>query len=297
MSSVLRWVSRAVSGLRSFAYGPGADRPRVGLALGGGFARGIAHIGVLRVLNEEGIPIDYIAGTSVGALIGSAYAAGTSLEEMEIQGLATRFKDFGRWTLSRLGMATNDRLEDFLHRLTSVKHFEELEIPLCIVATDLVLGESVEFTEGELAPALRASCAYPGLFLPVEYQGRVLVDGFLTALVPSEAVRHMGADVVIGVHLEPGLLRNKPRNTIEVIGRSFSIIQAAAHMPWRDYVDVLLQPDVHHVLWDEFAKTPQLIAAGEAEARRMMPDIKAVLAQRSPAPARHRSTYRYEQET
>ncbi len=296
MSSVLRWVSRAVNGLRSFAYGPGNGRPRVGLALGGGFARGIAHVGVLRVLNQETIPIDYIAGTSVGALIGAAYAAGTSLEEMEIQGLATRFKDFGRWTLSRLGMATNDRLEDFLHRLTSVKHFEELEIPLCIVATDLVTGESIEFTEGELAQPLRASCAYPGLFLPIEYQGRVLVDGFLTATVPTEALRHMGADVVIGVHLEPGLLKQKPRNTIEVIGRSFSIIQTTARMPWRDYADVILQPDVHHVLWDEFAKTPQLVAAGEAEARRLMPDIKAALAHRSPAPAR-RSTYRYEQET
>ena len=297
MGSVLKWVSRAVSGLRSFAYGPGGDRPRVGLALGGGFARGIAHIGVLRVFNEESIPIDFIAGTSVGALIGAAYASGTSLEEMEVQGFATRFKDFGRWTLSRMGMATNDRLDDFLHRLTAVKHFEELEIPLCIVATDLVLGESVEFTEGELAPPLRASCAYPGLFLPVEYQGRVLVDGFLTASVPTEALRHMGADVVIGVHLEPGLLKQKPRNTIEVIGRSFSIIQTTARMPWRDYADVILQPDVHHVLWDEFAKTPQLIAAGEAEARRLMPDIKAAIAQHSPVPARQRTTYRYEQET
>jgi NTE family protein len=297
MGGVLKWGSRAVNGLRSFAYGPAGDRPRVGLALGGGFARGIAHIGVLRVLNEEGIPIDYIAGTSVGALIGAAYAAGTSLEEMELQGFVTRFRDFGRWTLSRMGMATNDRLDDFLHRLTAVKHFEELEIPLCIVATDLVLGESVEFTEGEMAPALRASCAYPGLFLPIEYQGRVLVDGFLTAAVPTEAVRHMGADVVIGVHLEPGLLKQKPRNTIEVIGRSFSIIQGAARMPWRDYADVILQPDVQHVLWDEFAKTPQLIAAGEAETRRLMPDIKAALAQRSPAPERRRSSYRYEQET
>jgi NTE family protein len=297
MGNVLRWVGRAVGGLRSFAYGPAGERPRVGLALGGGFARGIAHIGVLRVLNEHGIPIDYIAGTSVGALIGAAYAGGTSLEEMELQGFATRFRDFGRWTLSRMGMATNDRLEDFLHRLTTVKYFEELEIPFCIVATDLVLGESVEFTEGEIATPLRASCAYPGLFLPVEYQGRVLVDGFLTAAVPTEAVRHMGADVVIGVHLEPGMLRQKPRNTIEVIGRSFSIIQGTARMPWRDFADVILQPDVQHVLWDEFAKTPQLIAAGEAEARRLMPDIQAALARRSPAPARRRSTYRYEQET
>jgi NTE family protein len=273
-----KWLGKALRGLRSFAYGPVGERPKVGVALGGGFARGIAHIGVLRVLEEHEIPIDFIAGTSVGALIAAGYASGTPLDEMARQGSGTRFKDFGRWTLSRMGMASNDRLEDFLHRFTTTKYFHQLKIPLCIVATDLLKGESVHFTEGEIGPALRASCAYPGLFLPVEYQGHFLVDGFLTEQVPAPAARELGADMVISVHLEPGLLDSKPRNTIEVISRSFSIIQTVANQPWRAATDVLIEPNVHHVLWDEFIKTPLLVAAGEDAALAALPIIKRVLA-------------------
>ncbi len=278
MGTSLKWLGKAVRGLRSFAYGPGAGgRPKVGVALGGGFARGIAHVGVLRVLRDYEIPVDFIAGTSVGALIATAYASGTSIEEMARQGSATRFSDFGRWTISRMGMASNERLEDFLRRFTAARHFDEMKIPLSIVATDLITGESIHFTEGDLGPPLRASCAYPGLFLPVEYRKHYLVDGFLTESVPAQAVREMGAELVIAVHLEPGLISTKPRNTIEVISRSFSIIQGTITQPWRAEVDVLLQPNVHHVLWDEFSKTPQLIAAGEESARAAVPQIKALL--------------------
>ena len=250
----------------------------MGVALGGGFARGIAHIGVLRVLEENQIPIDFIAGTSVGALVAATYASGTPLAEMESQGAETRFRDFGRWTVSRMGMASNERLEDYLHKFTPARYFHEMKIPLSIVATDLISGESVHFTEGEIGPALRASCAYPGLFLPVEYRNHILVDGFLTETVPAPALRKMGADVVISVHLEPGLLDGKPRNTIEVISRSFSIIQMAATQRWRAMTDVLIEPDVHHILWDEFVKTPQLVAAGEAATRAALPKIRAALA-------------------
>lgn len=277
MGTVLKWIGGAVRGLRWFAYSSGGHRPRVGLALGGGFARGIAHIGVLRALEESSIPIDFLAGTSVGALIAAAYASGTPLSEMERQGAATHFRDFGRWTLSRMGMASNERLEEFLHRFTTAHRFEELKIPLSIVATDLIEGESVHITTGEIGPALRASCAYPALFLPVEYHGHFLVDGFLTEGVPAPAVRELGAEVVISVHLEPGLITTKPRNTIEVVSRSFSIIQASANQSWRKLTDVLIEPDVHHILWDEFAKTPQLVAAGAAAARRAIPEIKALL--------------------
>jgi NTE family protein len=278
MSTTAKWLGKAMRGLRTFAYGAEGERPKVGLALGGGFARGIAHIGVLRVLEEHEIPVDFIAGTSVGALIAAGYASGTHLEEMARQGSGTRFRDFGRWTLSRMGMASNDRLEDFLHRFSTAKLFNEMKIPLCIVATDLLKGESVHFREGEIGPALRASCAYPGLFLPVEHQGHFLVDGFLTEQVPAPAAREMGADVVISVHLEPGLLDSKPRNTIEVISRSFSIIQTVVSQPWRTMTDVLIEPNVHHVLWDEFVKTPQLIAAGEDATHAAMPRIKELLA-------------------
>jgi NTE family protein len=278
MGTASKWFTRAVNGLRTFAYAGQGERPKVGLALGGGFARGIAHIGVLRVLEENEIPIDFIAGTSVGALIAATYASGTSLDEMERQGNATRFSDFGRWTLSRMGMASNERLEHFLHKFTPAQYFSQMKIPLSIVAADLLTGESVHFTDGEIGPALRASCAYPGLFLPVEYRDRVLVDGFLTETVPAEAARDLGAELVIGVHLEPGLLKSKPRNTIEVISRSFSIIQTTARQLWHNDVDILIEPEVHHIQWDEFVKTPQLVAAGEAATRAVVPKIQAAIA-------------------
>ncbi len=281
MGNAMKWIGGAVRGLRSFAYGPGDGRPRVGVALGGGFARGISHIGVLRVLEQEGIPVEFIAGTSVGALIAAGYASGAKLDMMEEQGSATHFRDFGRWTLSRMGMASNERLEVFLHKFTSARYFEEMKIPLSIVATDLIRGETVYFTDGEIGPALRASCAYPGLFLPVEYRGRILVDGFLTEAVPTEAVRRLGANVVIAVYLEPGELKEKPRNTIEVIGRSFSIIQGTYEQPWRAIADVVIEPDVHDVLWDGFALTPRLVASGAAATRAMLPQIKATLERRT----------------
>jgi NTE family protein len=228
-------------------------------------------------MEEHQIPIDVICGTSVGALIAATYASGTSLDEMERQSSETTFRDFGRWTLSRMGMATNDRLEHFLHKFTPAQKFSEMKIPLCIVATDVVLGESVYFTDGEIAPALRASCAYPGLFIPIEHQGRTLVDGFLTEAVPAVAAQKMGAELIISVHLEPGLLDAKPRNTIEVISRSFSIIQVGSMQAWRNATDVLIEPDVHRVLWDEFVKTPELVAAGQFAAHVAMPRIKALL--------------------
>jgi NTE family protein len=277
MGTATKWLHKAVRGLRSFAYAGQGDRPKVGLALGGGFARGIAHIGVLRVLEEHEIPIDFIAGTSVGALIAATYASGTSLDEMERQGAATRFRDFGSWRLSRMGMASNERLELFLHKFTPAEFFSQMKIPLSIAATDLMTGKSVHFTEGEIGPALRASCAYPGLFMPVEYRGQILVDGFLTETVPAEAARDLGADMIIGVHLEPGLLGSAPRNTIEVISRSFSIIQTAAAQLWHGDVDILIEPEVHHILWDEFVKTPQLVSAGETATRAAIPKIRAAL--------------------
>jgi hypothetical protein len=133
---------------RSFAHGGDAKtpgRPRVGLALAGGFARGIAHIGVLRVFGEAGIPVDVVAGTSVGGLIGAAYCAGTSLEKMEAVARTTKFTDFGRWTPSWLGLATNQRLEEYLDRLTPAKRFEDLEKPLALATTDINAGLTVYY--------------------------------------------------------------------------------------------------------------------------------------------------------
>jgi NTE family protein len=264
---------------RSFAYGgeaKGVRRPRVGLALAGGFARGIAHIGVLRVLHEAGIPVDVVAGTSVGALIGAAYCSGATLEKMERVAQHTKFADFGRWTPSWLGLASNLRLEQFLAKFTDVQRFEDLKTPLAIATTDINQGITVYYCGGPIGPPLRASCAYPGLFVPVKFDGRTLVDGFLTALVPIEGAFLLGAEVVIAVHLEAGT-NEEPRTFTEVLSRSFTIIQKHADNEWRKHADVIIEPDVETFVWDDFSKTPQLIRVGEEATLKALPAIRAAL--------------------
>ena len=289
MSAVKSWLRGVADGLRGFTRGgkrvDEKHRPRVGLALGGGFARGIAHIGVLKALHDAQIPIDCIAGTSVGALIAAAFATGVPLEKMQRRAVATRFADFGKWRLSRMGFASNERLERYLYQISLFTRFEQTEIPLAIAATDLGSGEAVYFTEGEIGPALRASCAYPGLFLPVEHQGRILVDGFLAAPVPVDAVKRMGADFVIAVWLESAGKGEQPDNMVEVISRSFAIMQRSADDRWRRKADAVIEPDVFHFAWDDFQQTPQLIAAGEAATRSAIPKLRAALAPHERLPA------------
>jgi NTE family protein len=280
MGGMFDWLTGGVGRLRDFAYsGPSqsSPMPRIGLALSGGFARGIAHIGVLRVLKEHHIPVDVIAGTSVGALIGAAYASGTTLDEMEHQSKITHFTDFGRWTLSRLGLASNQKLEEFLARFARAKRFEDLRIPMVIVATDLGAGNSVYFSQGDLGIAIRASCAYPGLFVPITLNGRILVDGFLTEPVPVEGARRAGADIVIAVNLSSRIVEVRPKSMFEIIGRAFSIVQQTSEFTWRHNADVVIEPEVMHVLWDEFNRTPELIAAGESAAKLALPAIRKAI--------------------
>ncbi len=279
VNTALEWIRTAKEKFRAFAYGGDGEPkelPRVGLALAGGFARGIAHIGVIRVLQEAGIPIDCVAGTSVGALIGAAYCAGATCEEMQAAGLTTTFTDFGRWTPSWLGLATNQRLEKYLARMTPVKTFEELKTPLAISTSDINEGVTVYYTSGPIAPPLRASCAYPALFVPIQYDGRTLVDGFLTAPVPVEGAALLGADVVIAVYLEAGS-EGTPRTAVEVISRSFNIIQKHADIAWRQQADVIIEPDVHPYAWDDFSKTPDLVRAGEEAAMKALPEIRELV--------------------
>jgi NTE family protein len=278
-SGPLAWLRTAKDKFRAFAYGnepQRAERPRIGLALAGGFARGIAHIGVLRVLREAGIPIDCVAGTSVGALIGAAFCGGASLEEMEKIGSVTTFADFGRWTPSWLGLATNQRMEKFLARFTSVKTFEELQVPMAIAATDIIDGVTVYYSHGDIVPPLRASCAYPGLFVPIQYENRTLVDGFLTAPVPVEGALLLGADIVVAVYLESGNLE-QPRTFTDVLSRSFNIIQRHSDLAWRTQADIIIEPDVKQFVWDDFTKTPDMVAAGEIAALHALPQIRAAL--------------------
>jgi len=249
--------------------------PTIGVALGGGFARGMAHIGVLKVLEQEGIPVRVIAGTSVGALIGACYCSGLSVEELERVARSVRFTTFARWTVSRYGFASNDRMVQFLNRTLKVKTFEELRIPLGVTATDFKTGEGVVFHSGSIIDPIRASCAYPGMFLPVEIRGRWLVDGMLSHPVPTSPLHEMGADRVIAVHLRGQWSKDgAPRHLFDVIGQSFAIAQDQMSHLWRGAADVIVEPDVAGFAYDDFKRAGELITSGEIATRKVLPEIR-----------------------
>jgi NTE family protein len=260
---------------RKTAPGLSPRVPAIGVALGGGFARGIAHIGVLRVLEQEGIPIRAVTGTSVGALIGACYCSGLSLAEMQDVAHNTRFTTFARWTLSRYGFASNDRMVAFLTRTLKCKTFEEMRIPLGVTATDFNTGEGVVFHSGSIIDPVRASCAYPGMFLPVEIRGRYLIDGMLSHPVPTRPLREMGADRVLAVHLK-GTWANggPPRHLFDVIGQSFAIAQDAMSSLWMEAADLVIEPDVAGFAYDDFKRADDLIHAGEVAMRKALPQLR-----------------------
>ena len=260
--------------------------PAIGLALGGGFARGIAHVGVLKVLEEEGIPVRVIAGTSVGALIGAAYCSGVTIAELEEVAYKVRFTTFARWTLSRYGFATNDRMVSFLTRTLKVQTFEELRIPLGVTATDFNTGEGMVFTSGSIIDPVRASCAYPGMFLPVEIRGRWLVDGMLSNPVPTRPLRAMGAERVLAVQLKGQWSKTTaPRHLFDVIGQSFAIAQDMMSSVWRSAADLVIEPDVAGFDYDDFKRAGELIRVGELATRRALPEIRKWLEAPAEAPA------------
>ena len=258
-----------------------SSRAGIGLALGGGFARGFAHLGVLQVLEQNQIPISRIAGTSVGSILGAAYASGAPLDRIIETCRALRFRDIARWRVSRLGLASNHRLASLIERVFESRDFEDLRIPLAVVATDLTSGEPVVFTQGNLVDAIRASCAFPGLFEPVEIGTRCLADGGLVAPVPTHAARELGASVVIGVSvgMQDGH-RGAPTNIFQVVSRAVNAAQKHQLEIWERYADLVLRPDVQSLAWDDFDRADEAIAAGAAAARRALPRIEKLLGQK-----------------
>lgn len=257
------------------------ERASIGLALSGGAARGIAHVGVLRVLQEHDIPIDFVAGTSAGALVGGALASGMSLDEIEEIGRNLRWRDMGRTTISRLGVQSNARMEEYIRSRFPVTRFEEMKIPFAAVATDLRAGSAVVLSgEGDAAFAIRASCTIPGWYVPVtDEKGRQLVDGGLVANVPTAAARVLGADLVIAVDVncEGAKFLGPPQSAIGVMLQSMMVVQRTAAMhQWQD-ADLVIMPKVGHIRWDEMTRAGDLISAGRQAALSTIERIKHLI--------------------
>jgi NTE family protein len=250
-------------------------RPLIGLALGGGMARGCAHVGVLRELEKHDIPIDLIAGTSVGSLIGGAYASGLSPDQIEKMALTISWNDLGRVALSKLGFYNSERTEDYIRKNFPVAEFEKTRVPFGAVATDLQTGKMVIFTEGSLPLAIRASCAMPIFYTPVMVNGRMMVDGGLVGHIPASVTRLMGADIVIAVDVNSQHLPiPPPTHLFSVMSQALSVMGSTSVQYLYADADIVIRPQIDHVRPDDLSKAAEMIAAGEEAARRVIGKIK-----------------------
>ena len=256
-------------------------RPLVGLALGGGMARGCAHIGVLRELEKHDIPIDLIAGTSVGSLIGGAYAAGLSPDQIEKMALTISWNDLGRVTISKLGFYNSERTEEYVRKHFPVTEFEKARLPFGAVATDIQTGKMVIFTEGSLPLAIRASCAMPIFYTPVVVNGRMMVDGGLVGHIPASVARLMGADLVIAIDVNSQHLPiPPPTHLFSVMSQALSVMGRTAVQYLYADADIVIRPQIEQVRPDDLSKAAEMITAGEEAARRVIDKIKRSLAPR-----------------
>lgn len=256
----------------------GNNRPLVGLALGGGMARGCAHVGVLREFEKHQIPIDLLVGTSVGSLIGGAYAAGLTPDQIEQLALKIRWSDLGRPTVSLLGFYNSERTEDYVRKNFPVTEFEKTRLPFGAVATDIQNGKMVIFTEGSLPLAIRASCAMPVFYTPVMVNGRMMVDGGLVGHIPASVTRVMGADIVVAVDVNSQHLPiPPPTNLFTIMSQSLSVMgRSAVNYLYAD-ADVIIRPQIENVRPDDLSKAAEMISAGEAAARRVIPKLRRLL--------------------
>lgn len=252
---------------------------KVGLALGSGASRGLAHIGVIRAFEENNIHIDCISGTSMGAAIGGMYASGSDIHFLPAFLEEINEKVFFDFCLPKKGVIAGRRFEELLKLFTKNKDFEELDIKFSCVACDLLRGKGEVFTDGKLYPAIRCSVSIPGAFEPYKYRGGVYVDGAVVDRVPIQSCRDLGADVVIGVDVGyKGTPNDDPRNIIEVMLLTFDIMGWELAQTKISTADYMIMPDVTHINPYKVDNSSECISIGYETAMAEMPKIKAVLA-------------------
>lgn len=259
---------------------PTSGRPKVGVALAGGAARGIAHIGVLSVLTEHEIPIDFIAGTSAGSIAGGLFAAGLSTDRMAELIRNASWSDLTTWSLPRLGLLNFNRVTEWLDECLDghPNQIEDLPIPFAAVAADIVSGELVAVTQGPLSQALRASSSVPGVMEPCRIGEHLLVDGGIINNLPVAVARQMGAEYVIAVDLLPqGIVGGKePENVFDLMVTAFYMLMRATHNDGSS-IDCIIQPRIGEFSMIDLGRTDELIAQGREAALEKLPQIRADL--------------------
>jgi len=271
-----------------------SPRKKIGLALSGGAARGLAHVGVIDILHKEGIHIDMIAGTSAGAVMGAIYAWNQDTNKMKEYALDTKWKKLAPMidpSFPRTGFIKGRKIKNLLSTFIggNIK-FSDLKIPFACVATDIDTGEEIVINSGSVPEALRASISIPGIFTLVKHEGRYLVDGGLTTPVPVELVRQMGADFVIAVNVNPDVagrmsktsLRRvetrKEPNIFQVMMQSIYITTYSLARNSLENADIVIEPSVAHIGAGDFQKARELIELGTQAAKSAIPEIKEKIA-------------------
>jgi NTE family protein len=252
-----------------------SQKPKIGLVLGAGSARGLAHIGVLQVLLENSVNFDFIVGSSMGAMVGAIYACGADIYMLDKMAAYMNTRILFDVGVPRLGFISGNRVSDFLNLLTKKKNFNDLKLPVAVVATDLISGEGVVIKEGSIAEAVRASISLPGIFVPVIKDDMVLVDGAVIDRLPIGVAHEMGADLVIAVDVTfgPGK-KTVINNTMDVIMTSLDIMSKIHFDSIYTNADVLIQPAVGHISPKEFDKSRELVELGRKAAGEKIAEIK-----------------------
>ena len=253
---------------------------KIGLALSGGAARGFAHLGVLRVLAEHNIPVDFVAGTSAGSIAGAAFASGMSVEQIVELGKEMSWFRMTKLALSPKGILSNASMGAFFRKSFPFDKFEDLPIPFAAVATDLETGEEVVLKEkGDLITAIQASCAIPGIFMPILADGRMLIDGGVVAAVPTKAVRKLGAEIVIAVDVIScgATYWGTPTTLIGVLFQSTMMLLREASKAHHYRADVVIVPQIAHLRPDDIGKMDEYIRLGEEAALEKIDEIKALI--------------------
>lgn len=256
------------------------EPPKVGLALGSGGARGFTHLGVLKVLHEHGIPIDMIAGSSMGALVGSFYAAGQRIEDLYKLALTFKRKYYLDFTVPRMGFIQGKRIKEYIRLFTFGKNIEEFDLPMAIIATDLYAGEKKIFRSGPASDAVRASIAIPGIFVPERIDGRLYIDGGVMDRLPVSVVKQMGADFIIAVDCSRFDADVNINSIYDVIIQSIDIMQdeLVTAMGVSTDTDIMIRPDVSKYSARAFTNIKEIVEAGEQAAQSQVKDIKMKLA-------------------
>jgi len=271
----------------------GGDAEGIALALGGGFSRGFAHLGVLEVFEQERIPVSAIVGTSIGALLGAAYADGIPIRDLCELGRRVRIRDFLRFHQTapdtKQGAPRKDSIGRFVQDWFRARSVEELPIPTAIVTTDLDTGAPFVFASGPLDVALRASCAFPGLVKPVAHEGRLLADGCIVAPVPTAIASRINGGCVFGVSVGSNDARSvSAANIVKVFDPLFRTSHHSEMEPsWARHADILVEPLVQHIDWNDFSRVNEAFAAGAAAARQALSAVRELLdrrAKRGPVP-------------